>query len=311
LAHRTNHHLGSSAAATTDVAYETIKSLSTPAAKQLDEAFRVEAEAYRKAADLTSAVAAESTVSSVYAPKFTACKNGEPSCAATAYVPPIPPVFLLGRVSAPIATPQAGIYTSGQAVILSTTTAGATMYYTLDGSAPTTTSFLYTNPIAILVDQTIKAIAVKDGYSTSSESSHVYSITGTVATPTFSIPQGSYGPAQSVTISSTTPSATIYYTTNNTAPTTGSSQYSGAITVTTSQTIRAIAVLANWSNSPEASAVYTINGAAAAPAFSVPEGSYGPTQTVSITTTTPGAVIYYTTPMALTPRRRLTFILAP
>ncbi|MEI6832473.1 MAG: chitobiase/beta-hexosaminidase C-terminal domain-containing protein, partial [bacterium] len=284
LAHRTNHHLGSSAAATTDVAYETIKSLSTPAAKQLDEAFRVEAEAYRKAADLTIAVAAESTVSSVYAPKFTACKNGEPSCAATAYVPPIPPLFLLGAVSVPTASIAIGIYTTAQSVILSSVTTDATIYYTLDGSAPTTASMRYSNPIGVLVSQTIKAIAVKPNFSDSAVGIFPYTITGTVQSPTFSVAEGSYGPAQGVTLNSATPGATIYYTTNGTTPTTSSTQYSGAITVSTSQTIKAFAVLANWTDSSESSAIYTINGAVATPTFSVPAGAYGPAQSLTLST---------------------------
>lgn len=162
------------------MAYETIKSLQSASSKQLDEAFRVEADAYRKAIDLPSAITAESAVSENYELRFMACINGNASCGATTYLPPPPPVFLMGSVAAPSATPQGGVYTSGQAVTLSTATSGAVIYYTVDGSTPTTASTSYTNPIAILVGQTIKAIAVKNGYSTSSESSHVYYITGAV-----------------------------------------------------------------------------------------------------------------------------------
>lgn len=74
-------------------------------------------------------------------------------------------------VAAPQASPQAGSVTSGTQITLSTTTSGATIYYTLNGDEPTgaasTTEFLYSAPFAITGDAgdtvTLKAIAVKDG----------------------------------------------------------------------------------------------------------------------------------------------------
>ncbi|MDP9064977.1 MAG: chitobiase/beta-hexosaminidase C-terminal domain-containing protein, partial [Pseudomonadota bacterium] len=70
------------------------------------------------------------------------------------------------------------------------------------------------------------------------------------ATPTFSPAGGSYGSAQSVSIADATPGATIYYTTNGSAPSTGSAVYSGAIAVNASETLRAIAVASGYSSSP-------------------------------------------------------------
>ena len=61
------------------------------------------------------------------------------------------------------------------------------------------------------------------------------------ATPTFSVPAGTYTNAPILTISDTTPLATIYYTTNGTAPTTSSTVYSGPVTVSSSETLEAIA----------------------------------------------------------------------
>lgn len=74
-------------------------------------------------------------------------------------------------VATPQASPQAGSVTSGTQITLSTTTSGATIYYTLNGDEPTgaasTTEFLYSAPFAITGDAgdtvTLKAIAVKDG----------------------------------------------------------------------------------------------------------------------------------------------------
>jgi hypothetical protein len=87
---------------------------------------------------------------------------------------------------------------------------------------------------------------------------------GTVATPTFSLAAGTVNvpPAQSVTLSDATSGATIYYTTDGTTPTTGSTAYTGAITLPSTamtETIQAIAVETGYTPSPVASAAYTIN----------------------------------------------------
>ena len=62
------------------------------------------------------------------------------------------------------------------------------------------------------------------------------------ATPSFSPGTGTYSSSQTVTIGTATPSATIYYTTNGSTPTTGSTVYSGPITVSSTETLQAIAV---------------------------------------------------------------------
>lgn len=78
------------------------------------------------------------------------------------------------------------------------------------------------------------------------------------ATPTFSPVAGSYVGTQVITISCTTPSPTIYYTTNGSTPTTGSTVYTIPVTVTTSQTLKAIATAGGFTQSAVGSAAYTI-----------------------------------------------------
>jgi len=82
--------------------------------------------------------------------------------------------------------------------------------------------------------------------------------TTTVATPVFSPTAGTYSSAQSVTITCSTSGATIYYTTDGTTPTSSSTKYTGAITVSETTTIKAIAILDGTSSSV-ASATYTIS----------------------------------------------------
>lgn len=77
-----------------------------------------------------------------------------------------------------------------------------------------------------------------------------------VATPTFSPAGGNYTEAQNVTISCTTSGATIYYTTDGTAPTTSSDVYSSPIAVSTTTTIKAMGVKSGMNNSTVASATY-------------------------------------------------------
>ncbi|MBQ4206144.1 MAG: chitobiase/beta-hexosaminidase C-terminal domain-containing protein, partial [Bacteroidales bacterium] len=80
-----------------------------------------------------------------------------------------------------------------------------------------------------------------------------------VATPTFTPVEGTYTEAQDVTISTTTEGATIYYTLDGTTPTTNSSVYSTAITISETTTVKAFAVKADMIDSEVATAEYTIN----------------------------------------------------
>jgi hypothetical protein len=162
----------------------------------------------------------------------------------------------------PTFNPPAGSYTTAQSVAISSTTAGATIYYTTDGSLPTTSSTRYSAPIQVSSTETIQTIATASGFATSAVASAAYTIGPTggapAATPTFNPPAGSYTTAQSVAISSTTAEATIYYTTDGSVPTTSSTRYSAPIQVSSTETIQAIATASGFANSAVASAAYTI-----------------------------------------------------
>jgi hypothetical protein len=199
-------------------------------------------------------------------------------------------------VAAPTFSVQGKAYATWQSVILSDATKGATIYYTTDGSTPTASSSNYWEPIYVGHTQTIKAIAIV-GTSSSAVITATYTIgASAAAAPTFSVAAGTYKTAQSVSITDATSGATIYYTTNGTTSTTSSTKYTGAITVSSTATIEAIAVATGYTNSPVATAAYTIRTSnVAVPTYSVAGGTYGPPQAVRLADSTSGATIYYTT----------------
>ena len=109
-----------------------------------------------------------------------------------------------------------------------------------------------------------------------------------VAAPTFTPVAGTYSSTQTVTITTpTSPTATIYYTTNGTTPTTSSTQYSGPIKVSATQTLNAIATVTGYS-APSAvgSAAYTIGSSAGDMSNNAPAGGgtivYLPSPTAAI-----------------------------
>ncbi len=158
--------------------------------------------------------------------------------------------YAVGSNTAPILTPPtfspaAGSYSTPQSVAIGDATPGASMYYTTDGSTPTTASSLYTGPITVSASETVSAIAVETGYSTSAVATAAYSISPALPSPTFSPVAGTYPTAQTVTIAGAA-GATIYYTTNGTTPTTSSTLYSGPITVSSTETGASFHRRRNW-----------------------------------------------------------------
>ncbi len=103
-------------------------------------------------------------------------------------------------VDAPTFSPAPGTYTSAQSVSLSDSTSGATIYYTLDGSAPTTASNVYTAPINVGVSTTINAMAAAPGLNNSSVSSGTFTIQST-GSQTITYAQGAYATPQSASTS--------------------------------------------------------------------------------------------------------------
>lgn len=167
-------------------------------------------------------------------------------------------------VATPAFSPAAGTYTTAQSVTLTTTAPGASIFYTTDGSTPTSASTRYSgNPIPVPASATVKAIATASGKADSAVATAEYVIDAAAtpaAAPTFLPAAGSYTSAQSVTLSSTTAGAVIHYTVDGAAPTTASTRYTGPVAVSSSLTLKAIATAPGHTASEVASATYAIGG---------------------------------------------------
>jgi hypothetical protein len=177
----------------------------------------------------------------------------------------------------PVFSEPSDTYTSALAVTISDTTPNEVIYYTTDGTTPTTSSSVYGigSLITVSSTETLEAIATASGYSTSAVATAIYTITQpAAATPTFSPVAGTYSSTQTVTISDTTTGAAILYTTDGTTPSyTGNglspipgpstTRYSGPITVSSTETIEAIATAFNYSSSAVGTAQYTISATTA------------------------------------------------
>ena len=116
-------------------------------------------------------------------------------------------------VATPTFTPAAGYYNSAQNVTIACETAGVDIYYTTDGTVPTAESTKYTEAIPVGENMTIKAIAVKEGYTNSevAEAEYVIDLPVQLAAPTFMPGSGHYTEAKEVAIACATPGAIITY----------------------------------------------------------------------------------------------------
>ncbi|CAH1201705.1 hypothetical protein PAECIP111893_01701 [Paenibacillus plantiphilus] len=179
-------------------------------------------------------------------------------------------------VAAPTASPASGVVASGTSVTLSSATEGAAIYYTVDGSNPTRNSLLYNAPIVVSSAVTIKAIAVHAGMVDSGIMSASYTIRGITAAPTASPAAGAVASGTSVTLSSLTQGAAIYYTIDGSNPTRSSTLYSAPIIISSAQTIKAIAVHEGMADSGIMSASYSITSSSNSNASNSGAGQSGP-----------------------------------
>jgi regulation of enolase protein 1 (concanavalin A-like superfamily) len=166
-------------------------------------------------------------------------------------------------VATPTFNPTSGTsFTSTLSVSIADSTPGATIFYTTNGSTPTTSSSVYSGPITLSATTTVQALATASGFAQSGVASASYTQSAAVtATPSISPASGTtFSSTLSVSISDSTSGATIYYTTDGTTPSTSSSVYSSPFTISTSSTVEAIATASGLTQSGVASASYTLSG---------------------------------------------------
>jgi uncharacterized repeat protein (TIGR03803 family) len=202
-----------------------------------------------------------------------------------------------GTLIPPTIIPGSSVFVSSESVTLSDVTPSASMYYTTDGTTPTTSSTLYTGPIMITETEQIQAIASADNYVTSLPASAQFTLAAQLPTPTISPNGGPSASAPTVSFSDAANGATVsyYYTTDSSVPSTGSTLYTAPFSVPASAKVSVIAVAPGWVNSPVASAVFTVGQAVPTPTFTPAGGQYNVAQSVTLSDALAGALIYYTT----------------
>ncbi len=136
------------------------------------------------------------------------------------------------------------------------------IYYTTDGTDPTSSSNLYANPLAITQSMNLRIVAIADGKAPSDIVSYIYTRAGETAMPEFSKNGGSIEQNSSITLRTSTDDAQIYYTTSGSAPDPDAldkaTLYNGPITISNAVTIKAIAVAEGLHPSIEATATFTV-----------------------------------------------------
>jgi hypothetical protein len=180
----------------------------------------------------------------------------------------------------PVISPAPGTYNTIQSVVLSTSTPNATIYYTLDGTYPTTSSPVYSGPIKATMNTAIIAVASAPSYNASAGARGNYTI---VAPPPYITPEsGTFTDTAKVTMSDAVPGAVIHYTSDGSIPTASSAVYSGPITVspqrTTTEVYQAIATASGYFQSSPTMVSFTVD----LPAGVLAEATVSPTPKLTI-----------------------------
>ncbi|QDF06099.1 hypothetical protein BHS04_23235 [Myxococcus xanthus] len=197
------------------------------------------------------------------------------------------------------ATPAGGTYRSTQSVVLACTdnadgSGCAATYYTLDGSAPTTSSLRYSAAISISTSATLRFFSVDLAGNAEPAKSEQYAL-DTVAPVTTATPAGgTYRSTQSVVLACTDNAdgsgcAATYYTLDGSAPTTSSLRYSAAISISTSATLRFFSVDLAGNAEPAKSEQYTLDTVAPVTTVSPGGGSYTDAVTVTLSCSDSGS----------------------
>jgi GH35 family endo-1,4-beta-xylanase len=174
-------------------------------------------------------------------------------------------------------TPSGGTYLAGQKITLSSTTPGAVIHYTVDGSQASVTSSVYQAPLVLSKGQIVRAIAVVKNVSSyeASASFNVMSSAARPQTPSYIPPGGAYEAGQKIALRSATPGAVVHYLVGGGQVSVSSPVYTNPLVLTKGEIVRAIAVVGSVS-SYEASATFTVTSSPTSSSPSSPAGSSFP-----------------------------------
>lgn len=164
---------------------------------------------------------------------------------------------LTERTPSPTASIPSGAITLNGAEVTLTGKEGD-IFYTTDGTTPTTSSTLYTKPIPITGSIVLKVIAVAKDKVASEVVEYTYTRAGQAAAATMSVPSGEVEQGTKLELKSATQGALIYYTTDGSEPSKSSLAYSAPISLMRPVTIKAIAVMEGLDDSVVNSASYTV-----------------------------------------------------
>lgn len=217
------------------------------------------------------------------------------------------------RVSTPVVSLAAGLYTTTQSATITCLDPGATIRYTTTGVDPTASDATIASGGSVNITQTttLKVSAWKTAAVTSLVVTRAYELKA--VTPALTPASGSYGSAQSVTMSTSTSSATLRYTVDGSEPTASAPEYTAAVNVADTATVKARAFKTGWTSSDSAASSYWITGGTVAtPTLTPTPGTFTAAPLVTLATATSGATLRYTLdgsdPTAASPLYRYPFV---
>lgn len=163
--------------------------------------------------------------------------------------------YLSVKPTAVTSSHPSGEYDQKIDITLSTTTTGAEIYYTLDGSDPISNGILYRDPITLATDKTIRAVAKKDdSYSEISSFYYIFNFYDDYGVDAF-YPSGVYEGSVQVTLTPNNPENSIVYSTDGG---TTWNNYTGVLPIDTDTTIIAKAIDPSGTEGSEYKFVYIV-----------------------------------------------------
>ncbi|MFL5358128.1 chitobiase/beta-hexosaminidase C-terminal domain-containing protein, partial [Archangium sp.] len=190
------------------------------------------------------------------------------------------------------ANPVGGNFTASLTVTLTcedgTGSGCAATFFTTDGTAPSASSTRYTSPVAVARNTTLKFFSVDAAGNVETAQTQSY-VVDTVPPLTVASPEGGIiNSARTVALLCTdtdglgTGCAATYYTTDGTAPTTGSPRYTAPLLVSASTTLRFFSVDGVGNTEGAKMAQYTLDATAPTVVASPAAGNYNTPQTVTL-----------------------------